>query len=187
MDTQWASDLARDLLAHPLPSRWAHTQGVAAQARALAPLLRDDAELVETACWLHDIGYSPALVRTGFHPLDGARYLRDADRGDRRVWTLVAHHTGALIEAEERGLFDVLIDEFPVTGDRAEELLRYLTYCDLHVGPTGESLTVDERIAEILSRYEPSDVVARSIRRAASHLREESSWVHEILRQSGTL
>ena len=28
------------------------------------------------AAWLHDIGYAPELVETGFHPLDGARYLR---------------------------------------------------------------------------------------------------------------
>jgi len=27
------------------------------------------------ADWLHDIGYAPALVATGFHPLDGARFL----------------------------------------------------------------------------------------------------------------
>jgi integrase len=29
---------------------------------------------------LHDIGYSPELADTGFHPLDGARYLRDGLR-----------------------------------------------------------------------------------------------------------
>jgi hypothetical protein len=29
---------------------------------------------------LHDIGYSPELADMGFHPLDGARYLRDGLR-----------------------------------------------------------------------------------------------------------
>jgi hypothetical protein len=34
------------------------------------------------AAWLHDIGYAPAIAEsgTGFHPLDGARYLRDKMR-----------------------------------------------------------------------------------------------------------
>jgi aminoglycoside phosphotransferase (APT) family kinase protein len=30
-----------------------------------------------TAAWLHDVGYAPAVVATGLHPLDGARYLRN--------------------------------------------------------------------------------------------------------------
>ena len=32
------------------------------------------------AAWLHDIGYAPAVDDTGFHPLDGARYLRDVEQ-----------------------------------------------------------------------------------------------------------
>ncbi|KWW98982.1 hypothetical protein LI90_612 [Carbonactinospora thermoautotrophica] len=38
----------------------------------------------------NDIGYSPELVATGFHPLDGARYLRAAHVDEHR---LVAHHS----------------------------------------------------------------------------------------------
>jgi hypothetical protein len=52
--------------------------------------------------YLHDIGYAPRLVRTGFHPLDGAEWL--ASMGEIRLANLVAHHTGALHEAGERGL-----------------------------------------------------------------------------------
>jgi HD-GYP domain-containing protein (c-di-GMP phosphodiesterase class II) len=65
----WAEELARKLLEIPLPRRWAHVQGVAARARTLAPILGEDADLLEAAAWLHDIGYSPELVETGFHPL----------------------------------------------------------------------------------------------------------------------
>src|SRR5262245_41246668 len=54
----WAETTARDLLADPLPRRWAHTQGVAATARTLASLLGADAGLLLAAAWLHDIGYS---------------------------------------------------------------------------------------------------------------------------------
>ena len=93
----------------------------------MAPVLGKDADLVEAAAWLHDIGYSPDLVGTGFHPLDGARYLRDAWRASPLLCRLVANHTGALIEAEERGLAEELAAEFPAAGlaaFRRADLLR---------------------------------------------------------------
>jgi HD domain len=57
----------RALLQEPLPRRWAHVQGVADRARGLAPVLGADAELIEAAAWLHDIGYAPGLATTGLH------------------------------------------------------------------------------------------------------------------------
>ena len=74
----WAQQLARALLQEPLPRRWAHVQGVAARARSLVPVLSADADLLEAAAWLHDIGYAPGLATTGLHAREGARYLRDA-------------------------------------------------------------------------------------------------------------
>src|SRR5258708_33425575 len=97
--SDWAAQTARKLLQNQLPVRWAHTQRVAAQARSLSPILGDDAELLEAAAWLHDIGYSPGLAVTGFHPLDGARYLRNREGADSLVCCLVAHHTCAIVEA----------------------------------------------------------------------------------------
>ncbi|MEU4223899.1 hypothetical protein AB0F17_06375 [Nonomuraea sp. NPDC026600] len=44
---------------------------------------------------LHDLGYAPDLVETGFHPLDGASYLRDAVKADDTLYRLVAHHSCA--------------------------------------------------------------------------------------------
>jgi putative nucleotidyltransferase with HDIG domain len=105
--TLWAQQLARALLQEPLPRRWAHVQGVAARACALAPVLGADADLLEAAAWLHDIGYAPGLATTGLHQLDGARYLRDAQHADAMLCRLVAHHSCAIIEAGERGLADI--------------------------------------------------------------------------------
>jgi putative nucleotidyltransferase with HDIG domain len=104
----WAEHLSRALLQEPLPRRWAHVQGVAARARSLAPVLGADADLLEAAAWLHDIGYAPGLAVTGLHALDGARYLRDAEHADALLCRLVAHHSYAIVEAGERGLADVL-------------------------------------------------------------------------------
>ncbi|MFD6150892.1 HD domain-containing protein [Streptomyces sp. NPDC060243] len=104
--TKWAHDLAESVLAEALPRRWAHVQGVARRARELRPILSEsDADLLESAAFLHDIGYAPKLVDTGFHPLDGARFLRRQEHADERVVNLVAHHSCALLEAEERGCF----------------------------------------------------------------------------------
>jgi hypothetical protein len=161
----WARDLAKSLLAEPLPRRWAHTQGVAGTARRLAPILGEDAELIEAAGWLHDIGYSPALVDTRFHPLDGARYLRDRENVDSVLCSLVAYHTGAVNEAAERGLGTALTSEF---APPPEPLATALTYSDITTGPDGDSVNVEERLADILRRYAPEDPVSRAVRKSSA-------------------
>jgi len=160
----WAEDTARTILQAPLPRRWAHTQGVAAQARSLAPILGTDTPIVTAAAWLHDIGYGPDVHDTGFHPLDGARYLRDTMGVDDTLCRLVAHHSLAIIEAEERGMADALAREFaPARGDLADALI----YCDMVTGPDGQYLPVEQRLADIHSRYVPDDPVSRAITRSA--------------------
>ncbi|MFD9485226.1 HD domain-containing protein [Streptomyces sp. NPDC059991] len=114
MAVGWACELAEVLLSESLPRRWAHTQGVVACASNFVPLLEDRAEALEAAAVLHDIGYALPLVVTGFHPLDGARHLRTLTTVDERVVRLVANHSFALLEAEERGLDTELADEFPL-------------------------------------------------------------------------
>lgn len=178
MDVSWARDLARRLLEAPLPRRWAHSQGVAARAERLAPVLGEDAELLLCAAWLHDVGYSPDLAETGFHPLDGARYLRDVQRADARLCNLVAHHSCALLEAEERGLNGELNREFEL---EAQPLVEALTHCDMTTTPDGQETTADERIDEIIKRYGPDDLVTRFIQRAAPIIREASHAVRDRL------
>ncbi|MFI9829581.1 HD domain-containing protein [Streptomyces sp. NPDC051913] len=168
--TVWARDLARSLLAEPLPRRWAHSQGVAAKAQSLAGILGADAELLWAAAMLHDIGYAPSLATTGFHPLDGARYLRGRSAADERLVRLVANHSHALLEAEERGLREELESEFPILLDDAE-LVDALVYCDMTTTPDGTPTTVDARLAEILTRYDRDSLVGRFIRRADEDLR----------------
>lgn len=162
-----AAELARKLLEVPLPRRWAHVQGVAAQARSLAAILGDDADLLEAAAWLHDIGYAPEVADTGFHPLDGACYLRDVQRADPMLCRLVANHSCAILEAEERGLADVLSSEFPSPDPKLNDALAY---CDMTTTPTGDVVTVHDRLSEIVKRYGPQDVVTRFIHRAEKEL-----------------
>lgn len=163
----WAEDTARTILQVPLPRRWAHTQGVAAHARSLAVILNNEADLVTAAAWLHDIGYGPDVRDTGFHPLDGARYLRHRLGSDDMVCRLVAHHSLAIIEAEERGMADELAREFAPAPDH---LADALIYCDMLTGPDGQHMPVDQRLADIHARYGPDDLVSRAITRSEPRL-----------------
>ncbi|MBB5154440.1 HD domain-containing protein [Saccharopolyspora phatthalungensis] len=105
------------------------------------------------AAVLHDVGYAPHLVDTGFHPLDGARFLR-AVGANERLCAIVAHHSGARVEAAIRGLSDELAE----LADERSPLRDALWYCDMTTGPDGQRLTFDERVAEIERRYEPGSV-----------------------------
>lgn len=161
--TEWAYELAGNVLADSLPRRWEHSKGVADRARSLAPVLGGDAELLYAAAILHDIGYAPDLAKSGFHPLDGARFLRDVAHADDRVTRLVAHHSCALLEAEERGLRAELAGEFPL---EKADLVDALIYSDMTTTPDGEPTNPRDRVAEIVSRYGPGSLIGRFIRRA---------------------
>jgi len=158
----WAFELAAEKLARVLPRRWAHVQGVGRRARVVTPLFStEDCELLIGAALLHDVGYAPELSRAGFHPLDGARYLRSVGSPDRLV-NLVAHHSCATLEAELRGLSDELV-EFE---DERTALRDALWWADMTTTPDGAETTVAERVAEIQTRYGPDDLVSCFIRRA---------------------
>ena len=172
--TARAEDVARMLLENPLPRRWAHVQGVAATARTLAPILGGKTDLLTAAAVLHDIGYAPSLAASGFHPLDGARYLRDVEHADAMVCRLVAHHSCAIIEAEERGLAGELGREFkPAPRDLADALI----YCDMTTGPDGQRMAIEQRLADIRARYGPADLVSRALARSAPQLEAATSQV----------
>ncbi len=145
-------------------------------------MLGAHADLVEASAWLHDIGYSPELATTGFHPLDGARYLREVQEADETLVSLVAYHSCAVVEAEERGLLTALKDEFDAPP---EDLLDALTYADMTTGPDGAHLPVERRLSEILKRYAPEDLVHRSISRSSPLLTASVRAVEHRLAEVG--
>ena len=164
MDRSRARGIAERLLAEPLPQRWAHSLGVGRKAESIADLFGEDADLLISAAYLHDIGYAPSVTTSGFHPLDGARYLRDVIHAEMRLCSLVAYHSCAHIEARNRGVEDELSAEFePVGGVLADAL----TFCDMTTTPDGEPTDVETRLAEILSRYGEGHLVAESMSEAS--------------------
>lgn len=157
--TSWAAMNAEQLLA-PLEIRWSHVQKVGEQARLVAEVVpAEDRDLLIAAAYLHDVGYSPDLVVTGFHPLDGARWIRDQHQ-DERLARLVAHHSCSTYEAQVRGLLEVLLAEF-----EPEETAAYdaLVFCDMTTGPTGKTISFEERIEDIYRRYGPGHEVSRAL------------------------
>ncbi|MFG3187553.1 HD domain-containing protein [Streptomyces omiyaensis] len=180
--TEWAYSLSESLLSEPLPRRWAHSLGVAHRARSLSSILGKEAELLEAAAVLHDIGYSPFLATTGFHPLDGARFLRDQEVADDRVVRLVAHHSCALLEAEERGLRHALETEFAL---ERPELVDALIVSDMTTTPDGEHTTLAARLDEIVQRYGPDTIVGRFIQRAAPEIHAANERVEQRMAAAG--
>jgi hypothetical protein len=139
---------------------------VADKAENLRLVVGEDGDLLVAAAWLHDLGYAPSVADTGFHPLDGARFLRDLD-GDGRLCGLVAHHSGARYEARLRDLGRELA-EFHDEGSMVRDCLWY---CDMTTGPSGDPVTFDQRLAEIRQRYGSDHVVPQAIGAAASEIR----------------
>lgn len=155
--TALAEDLARRFLPPPA-ERWFHTAGVVARAQRLAHAVDPaDRALLIAAAWLHDIGYAEELRDTGFHPLDGARYL-DRLGLPKRLTSLVAHHSGARFVAEERG-FGLAMADYPV---EVSALSDALTYADQTVGPHGRPYTVEQRMSDMLGRHGPDSPQARA-------------------------
>ena len=148
-------------------ARHAHSLEVGRKAAAAAAQqhLVDPAFVVDlvTAAQVHDIGYRPDLALTGFHPLDGAIALRQAGFSDLTCH-LVAHHTGATKEAAMRGIPASAFAPFAYPPQEAAPLRAVLAWADLTTSPDGRSVTVEDRLAEILTRYPSHDVVHRNTR-----------------------
>lgn len=154
------ASLYADVLAVLTTDRRAHSlavgQKAASAAHGVGPWLRSD---LVAAATLHDIGYGHPV--SGFHPLDGARFLAKAGFS-ATVCHLVAHHTASTYEAEERGIDLAEYSEFEVTGDLGPAH-AVLWWADLTTGPKGQDMTVEDRLAEIVTRYDSGDVVTRFV------------------------
>lgn len=172
----WAEDHAERLL-RPLGRRWRHAQAVADVAWELAAELSpEDADVLVAAAYLHDIGYAQELAVTGFHPLDGARHLRELDQ--ERLADLAAHHTRSQHEARLRGLESALA----VFDDEDSLVSAALAFCDLTTGPSGECMTPEQRLIDVEARYGSESPVTMGLRTGWPELMEAIEQV-EMLRR----
>lgn len=56
-----------------------------------------------------------------------------------------------------------------------------LTYCDMTIGPDGNPVEIEERLAEVIVRYGDGDLVAESIQEARTHIERSAQRVRAIL------
>jgi HD superfamily phosphodiesterase len=176
-----AAERAEELLT-PLGNRWLHVLGVVKCASWVGQTFEEgDRLLLLASAYLHDIGYAPSLRVTGFHPLDGALYVRSC--GYERLAALIAHHFAARFEAHLRGS-DQLLQEFPRERSAVADAL---TYCDATTSPIGKQVSLKERAAEIRARYGEQDLVVQSLRLAMPSLALTVGRIQQRLMRCGLL
>jgi HD domain-containing protein len=165
---------------HEVPRRLRHVRGVAVRAAAAIPLFPAEADLLIASALLHDIGYSADLTKTGFHPLDGARFLKE-EGFPGRLCALVAHHSCAYREAGLRNLSADLTE----WQDEETVLRDALWWADMTTSPDGDPVAFDRRIDEIQERYGSEDVVTFFIRQAKPELQAAVERTEQRLRDAG--
>ncbi len=171
----WASEQAASLLA-PLGDRWRHVQGVVKQTERISKILKEEDRLYFiAAAYLHDIGYAPSLIKTGFHPLDGAYYLQ-AHHQDRLA-SLVAYHSEAQFEAKLRGL-EAELEQFPREYSLVADAL---TFCDMTTSSTGEHISFEERLTDIINRYDEKDIVIQALHQAMPAWKQAIERIQQAL------
>ncbi|MHB8508330.1 MAG: HD domain-containing protein [Candidatus Dormibacteria bacterium] len=171
----WALETAGSLLSD-MGQRWIHVRAVAAKANQLAAAMAPDlADVLVAAAWLHDIGYSPTLLRSGFHPLDGADYLHRL--GEHRLAGLVAFHSGARFEAQARGL-----TQAPVRFRRERSMVAdVLDWCDLTTDSNGDTVSLETRVAGVIRRHGLGSPVVDGLQLALPSFRRSLARVERSL------
>ena len=153
-------ELCRSLLEAELPRRWAHSQGVARQAAGIGHALNGAGALVESAAWLHDIGYaSPLALSASIRSM--GRATCETTRSvivacGRSSPTTRAHSSRRRAGARRPTCRRVPIGDVEAVLARGADLLRHDT-------SRRRDRDVKQRLEEILTRYPEDHVVHRAI------------------------
>ncbi|MFI5783426.1 HD domain-containing protein [Nocardia sp. NPDC051570] len=158
-------------LLEPLTNaRRAHSIEVGRKVESRSDLLpKEIRSMTILAAYLHDVGYGHPII--GFHPIDGANLLQSQGFPEC-VCHIVAFHSASRVEADVRGLGKAIFEPFQAPDvPGLAQATDLVWWADMTTGPNGETLTFDERIDEILTRYEEGSVVHTAITRAEPLLR----------------
>ena len=120
--------------------------------------------------------YAPQLRETGFHPLDGAGYLRSIG-WSQAICNLVAHHSEGRFVASVQDL-DKQLARYRFSEDAVSDAL---TVADQTTGLFGEPVTVEQRMSNMLRRHGPDSANALAHPDREPHLRAAAARVTERL------
>ena len=112
----------------------------------------DVKEKILNTILLHDIGYSEVISDTGYHSLDGYRYLINN-------YPNICYHNAILLHSdfvntcveEHKALVTEIYNSL---SDLEFAILIFLDYCDSHVDGMGNEVTLQGRWLDLKSRYE---------------------------------
>ena len=156
--TSWLTWL--DEAFHSTPHRYRHLHSVWQRAVALrdldlAWLEPAMSERLELAALLHDVGKALDPDDTEPHGFVGAKLLDSLGLED--VAPIVAHHSGARLEADARGMSDRDL----WTNDEPD-LLAVLTFLDHTTSSNGEVVTLAQRRQDIAARHGENSIQLRT-------------------------
>ncbi len=103
---------------------------------------------------LHDIGYSPRCVSTGFHPLDGALYLAATSQfSDTQLYAILMHSDAEELVKYQSETTQALFHDVLKTINKDNSILELVTLADGITDGKGKLVTPQERVADISKRY----------------------------------
>ena len=157
------------------PNRWAHVHTVWQRAKEISSLPRmelaqRDQEALELAALLHDVGRAIDMFDSEPHGFVGARFLDCVSLP--RIACLVAHHSGALFEALERGC-----PEKCIWKRELSPVSDLLTFLDMTSDSTGRTVTPDERREDIRVRYGVESYQVKAFDQIATEIARGKGWV----------
>lgn len=133
-----------------VPGRGWHSrvvwQRVAGWRRELSGLPAADVATLELAALLHDIGRAIDPLDLEPHALVGAQFLDELGLTD--VAPLVAHHSGARLEAAARGMEH--LDRWQPADPQLQALLDH---ADRTVNSRGQMVTCEQRREDLVARF----------------------------------
>lgn len=160
IDPQWLSSYLS-----PDSARFQHILGVVRCMENLLPDLNVPDEWkpdLLNACYLHDIGYSPKLNQYDFHPLDGAIFVREKGFSKSVVAAVLFHSCAYETVKETRPDLLPIYEEKNMDLDEQDRtFIDLVTYCDLHTSPTGQRITLEKRVQDVVERYGKHHTVSR--------------------------
>jgi hypothetical protein len=176
-----------NLLGQYLPqreNRYKHILGVVERMKECLNQIHIDESLkpqLIQAAYLHDIGYSTKLNVHHFHPLDGAIFAQSAGFS-KPVIAAVLFHSGAYesVKATRPDLDSIYTHNNQLLDEQDQLFIRLVTYCDLHTSPTGEKISFEERIRDIVNRYGEEHEVSQFMLGNRTNFLETICWVEQL-------